>query len=449
MKLRLPKKPVLLLLAASFGAAPVAAGVSWYLRWPAFSSIAPVLPWVGSTGEHEGGAATAAHPAEEAESADKLMLDKVALQKKVEAQAESLKELRLALQALLDSQTALAHGKADAEERHKQAKDAIANKIKTFGRRTLSGQEVEQLAVYLFSGGEPSLVENLLPSLEKEPTNKALLEGAIAYVSRDLKLADSKLRNLDLTRLRPPVLSRVLLVQSQTTPSLDAAEKARLLTQAAGLSPGTLVEEASIRRLVQLWADVANAGQLMRWSRHYLRRFPKSYYRGDFVKSFTAGILKTARRGDHPRKDDIDFVLRSLEVPDAGRMALVITKSSLDAGLKDLCITVADTAAQILPKASPDRNSVMVHGLACKAAETPATVLTELADPEVAGADAANLQVLQDAQILASSILQEDLSRVPRTPGETQEVDQQLENFAASVAQQLKSSFRLLQESKK
>ncbi len=377
------------------------------------------------------------------------MFDKVTLQAGVEAQAGYLRGLRLPLQALLDAQTALAYGKADAEKRYKQAQGNISGKIKTFGRQTLSGQEVEQLAVYLFSGGEPSLVENILHSLEKDPPNKALLEGAIAYVSRDLKLADRKLQTLDLARLQPPLLSRVLLVQSQTTSSLDATEKARLLEQAAGLSPGTLVEEATIRRLVQLWADVANARQLMKWSRQYLRRFPKSYYMDDFVKSFSAGILKTARRGDAPRKDDIDFILRSLEVPDAGRMALVIIKSSLDAGLKETCITFAESAAEVLPRSFPERNTVIIHGLACRAAEAPAAVLEELTDPDMAEADATSRQVLKNAQLLASNILQEGLLKVARTPGETQEVDRQLDNFAASVAQQLKSSFRLLQESKK
>jgi chemotaxis protein MotC len=388
------------------------------------------------------------HASEEGESAGKFMFDKVALQKDIEAQAGSLEGLRHPLQALLEAQTALAYGKAGAEERYKRAQGAISGKIKTFGRRALSSQEVELLAVYLFSGGEPSLVENILHSLEKDPPNKTLLEGAIAYVSRDLKLAGSKLQSLDLAHLQPPVLSRVLLVQSQTI-SLAPVEKARLLEQAAGLSPGTLVEEASIRRLVQLWADVANARELMRWSRQYLRRFPKSYYMDDFIKSVSVGILKAARRGDAPRKNDIDFILRSLALPDASRMALVITKSSLDAGLKELCITFAESAAQVLPGSFVEKNTIIIHGLACKAAETPAFVLKELANPGIAGADATSRQVLTDAQLLASNILQEKVAKVPRTPGETQEVDRQLDTFAASVAQQLKSSFRLLQESKK
>lgn len=470
MKLSLPKRPVLWLLVASLSAVPIAAGAFWYLGWPSISLVASVLPWKGSTEEHVSEAPShsgpsvredrasadagknqqaAGHSSEEGESAQKLAFDKVALQAEVEVQAGFLKGLRHPLQALLKAQTALAYGKDGAEERYKQAQGAISGKIKTFSRRTLSNQEVELLAVYLFSGGEPSLVENILHSLEKDPPNKALLEGAIAYVSRDLKLAGSKLQNLDLARLQPPVLSRVLLVQSQTTSSLDAVEKARLLEQAVGLSPGTLVEEASIRRLVQLWADVANARQLMRWSRQYLRRFPKSYYMDDFVKSFSAGILKTARRGDAPPKDDIDFILGSLAVPDASRMALVITKSSLDAGLKELCITFSESAAQVLPSSFPERNSIIIHGLACKAAEAPAIVLEELTNPDLAEADATNRQVLKNAQLLASNILQKKVAKVPRTPGETQEVDRQLDNFAASVAQQLKSSFRLLQESKK
>jgi chemotaxis protein MotC len=449
MKLRFPKKSIVLLLAASFGTAPIAAGVSWYLGWLAFPSIAMVLPLPGLAGVEGDSATTVPHTTEESESAVNFLLDKVALQKEVEAQEESLSELRVPMQALLDSQTALAHGKAEAEDRHKQARDAIDDKIKTFDHRTLSSHEVELLAVYVFSGGEPFLVESLLHSLEKDPPNKALLESAIAYVSRDLKQAGRKLHSLDLGHLPPPVLSRVLLVQSQTASTLDAAERARLLVQAAGLSPGTLVEEASIRRLVQLWADVANVRQLMRWSRHYLRRFPKSHYRGDFVKSFNAGVLKAARRGDFPRKDDIDFVLRSLELSDAGEMALHITKSSLDSGFRELCITFANAAAQILPEASPERNTLLIHGLACKAAEMPAMVLEELADPGLVQSDAASRQVLLDAQALASNILEEDSSRVPRTPGETQHADEQLEDFAASVAQQLKSSFRLLQESKK
>ena len=471
MKLSLPKGPALWLLIASFGTAPIAVGASWYLGWPAIPSIASVLPWAGLTEEYVGEASShsgpsvredratadagkiqqaAAHSSEQGESAGKFVFDKVALQAEVEMQAGLLKGLRHPLQALLEAQTALAYGKAGAEQRYKQAQGAISSKIKTFSQRTLSNQEVELLAVYLFSGGEPSLVENILHSLEKDPPNKALLEGAIAYVSRDLKLADSKMQNLDLARLQPPVLSRVLLVQSQTTSSLDALEKARLLEQAVGLSPGTLVEEASTRRLVQLWADVANVRQLMRWSRKYLRRFPKSYYMDDFVKSVSTGILKAARRGgDTPRKDDADFILRSLEVPDAGKMALVITKLSLDAGLKELCVTFAESAEQVLPKSFPERNTVIIHGLACKAAEAPATVLKQLTDPGMIKADATSQQVLKDAQLLASNILQEKVAKVPRTPGETQEVDRQLDIFTASVAQQLKSSFSLLQESKK
>jgi hypothetical protein len=470
MILSLPKRPILWLLIACFGAAPIGVGASWYLGLPAISSIASVLPWTSPTEEHvnevssHSGPSTredrasadagknqqaAAHPSEEGEGTEKFMFDNVALQAEVEAQAGLLKGLRHPLQVLLEAQTKLAYGKVGAEQRYKQAQGAISDKIKTFNRRTLSNQEVELLAVYLFSGGESSLVENILHSLEKDPPNKALLEGAIAYVSRDLKLAGSKMQNLDLARLQPPVLSRVLLVQSQTTSSLDAAEKARLLEQAAGLSPGTLVEEASIRRLVQLWADGANVRQLVRWARQYLRRFPKSYYMDDFVKSFSAGILKVARRGGAPRKDDIDFILRSLEVPDAGRMALVITKSSLDAGLKELCITLAESAAQVLPRSFPERNTIIIHGLACKAAEAPAAVLKELTGSGIAEADTASRQVLRDAQLLASNILQEKVAKIPRTPGETQEVDRQLDNFAASVAQQLKSSFRLLQESKK
>jgi hypothetical protein len=449
MKLRFPKKSILLLLAAGFGIAPIAAGVTWYLGRIAFPSIASVLPWPDLAGEEGDEVAAVAHKKDEAESVVNVMLDKVALQKEVEAQATSLSELRLPIQALLDAQTALAYGKADTEDRHKQAQHAIADKIKTFDQRTLSGQDVELLAIYLFSGGEPFLVESLLHSLERAPPNKALLESAIAYVSRDLKQAGSKIHSLDLGLLPPPVLSRVLLAQSQTASSLDAAERARLLVQAVGLSPGTLVEEASIRRLVQLWADVANARELMRWSRHYLRRFPKSYYRGDFAKSFKAGILKAARRGEIPRKDDVDFVLRSLERSDVGEMALQITKSSLDSGFRELCVIFADAAAQVLPKASQERNTLLIHGLACKAAEMPAMVLEELSDPGLAKTDAAGRQVLLDAQVLASNILEEDLRSVSRTPGEAQDVDTQLEDFAASVAQQLKGSFRLLQESKK
>ena len=470
MKFRFPKRSFLWLLATSLGTAPIAAGASWYLGWPAISSIASVLPWTGAIEKHVSEASShsgpsvredransdagknqqaAAHSSEEGENAGKFMFDKVALQAEVEARAGSLEGLRHPLQALLEAQTALAYGKAGAEERYKEAQGAISGKIKTFSRRTLSNQEVEQLAIYLFSGGEPSLVENILHSLEKDPPNKALLEGAIAYVSRDLKLAGSKLQNLNLAHLQPPILSRVLLVQSQTISSLDELEKARLLEQAVGLSPGTLVEEAATRRLVQLWADAASAGQLMRWSRQYLRRFPKSYYMDDFVKSVSAGILKAARHGDTPPKDDVDFILGSLALPEASRLAFVITRSSLDAGLKELCITFAESAAQVLPRPFPERNAVIIHGLACKAAEAPAIVLEELTDPGMVEADATSRQVLRDAQLLASSILQERVASVPRTPGETQEVDRQLDTFAASVAQQLKSSFRLLQESKK
>jgi hypothetical protein len=449
----------------------LAASTFWYFGFLSFPSLKGAFPWFESTKEHNSDSSYSAHqppdpdgtrndgakqlnsgghPDADAEGHSRqYTFDAAILEEEVSAQARYMSELRFPLQTLLQAQTALANGTAGAEGMHKKALVGIADKLKAFSHRTLTRQEVELLTVYLFSGGEVSLVENILSALEKDPPGKELLDGAIAFGNRDLDLADGKLRNLDLVKLPPPVLSRVLLAQSQTTSSLDAKEKAKLLEQAASLSVGTLVEEASLRRLVQLWADVANARQLVKWSRRYLRRYPESYYMDDFVKSLGNGILRTARRGDAPGRDDIDYFLRSLDPRRAGQLAQFLTKSALDAGLKTLCTTISDAAVQTLPKTSTELNIVLIQGLACKAAEKPATVLEELADPGVAAGNTASQQVLKNARALASNILKENHSRIPRTPGEALDLDPQLEIFAASVTQQLKDSLTLLQESKK
>jgi len=102
--------------------------------------------------------------------------------------------------------------------------------------------------VYLLGGGKPATIRALL-SYEKPPAIEArLIKGALAYVEGHEDEAQDLLRTVDVRSLPPSLGGPVALVQSALIVRQDVAAAMAFLDEARLLMPGTLVEEAALRR---------------------------------------------------------------------------------------------------------------------------------------------------------------------------------------------------------
>lgn len=152
--------------------------------------------------------------------------------------------------------------------------------------------------VHLLSGGHPRVMRYLL-TLEPLPNvDKRLMEASLAYIEGREDDMAVLLEEIDPLDLPAGLGGHVALVKAAPYIRSDPAKAMELLQVASLLMPGTLVEEAALRREVFVAGMMADVDRFRVLSIRYLRRFRSSVYAGDFRRRFalaldTLGFVKS------------------------------------------------------------------------------------------------------------------------------------------------------------
>ena len=119
--------------------------------------------------------------------------------------------------------------------------------------------EVEAAAAYLLGGGQPRVVQKLLESDTIPDEQTGLLRGALAYVIGRSLEAEALLVDIDPRSVSLRLSGQLAFAQAVllTTRSPDRAIER--LDLARLLAPGSLVEEAALRREILMTGTVTTA----------------------------------------------------------------------------------------------------------------------------------------------------------------------------------------------
>lgn len=146
------------------------------------------------------------------------------------------------------------------------------------------------LLVYGMSGGNPATVATVVSRLDLEEPRAALGAAILAYVRGRPHETGKALDGVDPLAQPPELGAFLALVKGSVASAEDPAAAVRLLDEARLLGPGTLVEEAALRRTVILAIKLKDAGRFMQASAQYVRRFLGSPYASQFADSFVDGV---------------------------------------------------------------------------------------------------------------------------------------------------------------
>ncbi|MBV2144342.1 chemotaxis protein [Falsochrobactrum sp. TDYN1] len=146
--------------------------------------------------------------------------------------------------------------------------------------------------IYLFNGGNPESVRKVLTGLNTDIVPQELVKGALAYASGQT-IEVVKLFSVPLSPEVPAELkSSIVLVTAGQMTAFDPASALLRLDRVRLDSPGTLFEEAAIRRSLPIAARLGDAEKVRALSRNYLHRFSRSPYTRDFMQQFISAALK-------------------------------------------------------------------------------------------------------------------------------------------------------------
>ena len=146
------------------------------------------------------------------------------------------------------------------------------------------------LLVYAMSGGNPRTVASIITKLPLDGTDARISTGIIEYLRGQFGAATEALKGVDPRDIETEVAAFLALVKGSVMASDDPAASLKYLDLARVIGPGTLVEEAALRRSIALAISQNDADRFLRACEQYVRRFLTSPYATQFADSFVDGV---------------------------------------------------------------------------------------------------------------------------------------------------------------
>ncbi|TGS18962.1 chemotaxis protein MotC [Mesorhizobium sp. M2E.F.Ca.ET.209.01.1.1] len=147
------------------------------------------------------------------------------------------------------------------------------------------------LLVYGMSGGNPVTVAAAASRASVDPQSLAIAKGVVAYLNGRPANAIEMLKPIDPMSVPPDIGAFLALVQGSLLAADDPAQALALLDEARLLSPGTLVEEAALRRSVGIAAAQGDAARFALASTQYVASYLYSPYASQFADAFVSGVI--------------------------------------------------------------------------------------------------------------------------------------------------------------
>ena len=268
------------------------------------------------------------------------------------ASAQSISDLTSDLQNL---QTRIAAGDKAAFASQAERINAIGAAIVAAKPEAWqSKHETDAVVIYLFSGGQPRDVVRLIESGAVPASEIPLIRGALAYVLGNEAEADKRLSAIDARGLPLRLAGPMAFAQSVIETSHDSAKAIELLDLARLLAPGTLVEEAALRREVMLEANQHKVERVARLARQYASRFGASVYAEAFLQNL-AGALAQSGAIDSPENFSKFRGFFAALAPDARRGFLLgLARAAILNGQFEVASMAAAEALEGVPPNTAD-----------------------------------------------------------------------------------------------
>ncbi|WP_371347759.1 hypothetical protein [Ancylobacter sp. IITR112] len=207
-------------------------------------------------------------------------------------------------------------------------------------------QNARALIIFALSGGGPGGLRAVLGKGATPAIDERLLRGTLAYLEGREPEALKQLGEIEARDLPDSLAGQVALAQAALWVRRDPARAAVLLGRARLMAPGTLVEEAALRREIFIAAQANELDTFERLTATYLARYRHSVYAGNFRQRFAAALTRMSFIDSAEDFHHVHALLAPLEPESRRQVALLIAQAALAQGKT----TAASLAAELVLK---------------------------------------------------------------------------------------------------
>jgi chemotaxis protein MotC len=159
-------------------------------------------------------------------------------------------------------------------------------------------RDLDALMMYALSGGDVRLVKELIPFLKSREREAKLATAVVLQRSGQAELAARVINTMRPQDFSETVGAYLAIFKSGLATPGEEPRVIAELDMARIAAPGTLVEEAALRRQLSLSAGRDDFGGVMRTARRYFDRFAASPFAGPLVDAFSEETVRLSRDED-------------------------------------------------------------------------------------------------------------------------------------------------------
>lgn len=284
-------------------------------------------------------------------------------------------------------------------------------------------RNVDAALIYAMSGGNPATLEYLVGRDVAGNFDSRVADALRKYLAGKGTLVAKSLGDMAVEYRDQKIGAYIALVSGNVMVPTDPTGALTYYDMARLAAPGTIVEEAALRRSVAIAVDADLVDRGLDYSRKYARRFVHSPYASQFADFFVQLVVE-----HYPKivEADIDGTVEFMDVDRRREVFLRIARSAAVMGKNDLARLASGRAAALsgLDAEAPEALARLYSGLANVSTANVGAAMQDISQIEDDQLSPRDRALRQAAQAVAEEVLRQPVNEslaqdAPRTMPET------------------------------
>lgn len=222
-------------------------------------------------------------------------------------------------------------------------------------------RNVDAALIYAMSGGNPATLEYLASRDIAGNFDSRVADVLRKYLSGKGTLVAKSLTEMSKEYRDEKIGPYLSLVTGNVMVATDPKDALVFYDWARLTAPGTIIEEAALRRSVAIAVDADMVAQALSYARKYARRFIHSPYASQFADFFVQLVVE---HFGEITEDDIDGALEFMDVARRHEVFLRIARAAAIAGKNDLARLASAKVEALAGNPTPEALARLYGGLA-------------------------------------------------------------------------------------
>ncbi|MGV8938427.1 MAG: chemotaxis protein MotC [Allorhizobium sp.] len=351
----------------------------------------------------------------------------VALPGPVRAQTSETLEPYKMLRSLQFVQDSVVLGDHSAAEMQRFLLESIDERLRAADSATFEDpRNIDAALIYAMSGGNPATLEFLVSRDVDGNFDNRVSDALRKYLSGKGTLIAKSLGDMVPEYRDKKIGAYLALVAGNITVTRDPAAALQFYDQARLASPGTIIEEAALRRSLSVSIDTGKLKEALGYANRYSRRFLHSPYASQFADLF---VQLCVDNYENLTEDDILFTLAFMDKDRQQEVYLRMARKAAIMGKNALATLAADRARALA--GLDNQNAKALASLYGGLADIPSNEV-DAAMTAIAGIPDALLSPRDQVLRAAAQAVAEEVLRVPVAESPVQDTPVTIDPTAAA-----------------